>query len=214
MKTDNNNKFMELILKLNNTGFVHIFGSGVINQIIGFLSGIILVRIISKSDYGVYSYTNNLMSFFMLFSGFGVVSGLLQICSENSSNSKLSNKIFSYGFRIGIIFNLILGVFVLLVAILVEFPIPGSNQLLVLMSALPVFLIIYELIQIYFRYNKLNRKYSYYSTLNTFLILIFSIFGALTWSTRGLIIFRYFGYIVSIIIGIYLSKLHNLKLLK
>ena len=41
---------------LYNTGFVHVFGSDVINQMFAFISGILLVRIMSKTEYGVYSY--------------------------------------------------------------------------------------------------------------------------------------------------------------
>lgn len=49
--------------KLFKTGFFHIFGSSVINKIVTFASGIILVRILSKEEYGVYTYAENLLSF-------------------------------------------------------------------------------------------------------------------------------------------------------
>ena len=52
---------------LKTTGFFHIFGSSVINKIIAFLSNIIIVRIISKAQFGEYSYALNIVSFVLLF---------------------------------------------------------------------------------------------------------------------------------------------------
>lgn len=52
-----------LVSKLRASGFFHVFGSTVINKIVVFASGLILVRILSKADYGVYTYANNIYSF-------------------------------------------------------------------------------------------------------------------------------------------------------
>lgn len=203
-----------IINKLKETGFMHIFGSSIINQMVSFLSGIILVRIISKVDYGIYSYTNNIMAFFLLFSGFGIVSGVLQICSEQQNNPNLALKIYKFGFRIGFFVNILLSLIIFVFSVFVELPIRGANELLSIMSILPLFTIFYELIQIYFRYNRFNKKYSYFASTNTIIILIFSIIGAVLWSVRGLIVFRYFGYIVSIIIGVLILRFPFRKIYK
>ena len=47
------NRIAEYGKKLFSTGFFHIFGSNVINKILSFASGILLVRILTKSEYGI-----------------------------------------------------------------------------------------------------------------------------------------------------------------
>ena len=79
------NLIKKIASKLGNTGFFHVFGSTAINKIIGFASGIVLVRLISKSEYGVYSYAYNLLTFFMIACGFGAVSGILQMWKKKNS---------------------------------------------------------------------------------------------------------------------------------
>lgn len=196
----------EIITKLKNTGFIHIFGSRVINQMITFLSGIALVRIISKTQYGVYTYTNNIMSFFMLLSGLGITSGILQICSEQYDNPQYTRRTFIYGTKLAVIFNVILGILIAIFSFIVPLRVNGANSLLTMMSMLPVGIILFELIQVYYRYNRLNKMYSYYSSTNTLIILTFSVVGAILWSIEGLIFFRYLAYIISISIGIVIFK--------
>ena len=83
MNENNRGTFIKRITsKLGCTGFFHVFGSTAINKIISFASGIVLVRLISKSEYGIFSYANNLLNFFMIACGLGAASGILQMCSE------------------------------------------------------------------------------------------------------------------------------------
>ena len=60
-------KIKDNIRTLLHTGFGHIFIANVINQIISFISGFILIRVLTKSDYGIYSYAFNIYSFIAFF---------------------------------------------------------------------------------------------------------------------------------------------------
>ena len=64
--------------KLYRTGFFHIFSANVINKILLFCNGIFIVKVLSKESFGIYSYSQNLLSLFLLFSGLGINNGLLQ----------------------------------------------------------------------------------------------------------------------------------------
>lgn len=195
-----------IIKKLAQTGFGHIFGSSVINQMIGLLSGIILIRVLSKSDYGIYSYTNNILSLILLVSGIGMISGILQICSEEFKNPKKALAIFKYGAKFGIIFNVLLSLAIVAIAVYIPLPIEGANKLLLVMSMLPVAMIIYQFIQVYYRYNMLNKAYSFFTTINTIVLFIFSVIGALIAQAEGMVLFSFIGYIISIFVGIILFK--------
>ena len=74
-----NNKKLTILIR---TGFFHIFGSSVINKIIAFMSSIVLVRILTKQEYGVFTYAWNIYSIVLLFNGMGTDSGVLQLARK------------------------------------------------------------------------------------------------------------------------------------
>ena len=186
--------------RLKNTGFFHIFGSTLINKILGFLSNFIVVRLIEKSAFGTYTYANNILSFIMIMSGLGMVSGVFQLCSENIGKRHEIEKIYAYGCKIGVGFNLLISVIIIIVAEFYTLPIPAANHLLLLMALTPVINILFEFQQIYLRTDLKNREYSYASMINTALLLLFSVIGSLFFKEKGLIYARYIAYILSSII--------------
>ena len=90
-------KLRAMISKARQTGLGHIFGANTINQIIAFASSFILIRILSKSENGVYSYAFNIYSFFALMNGFGIESACLQRCSETAKNSEKADSYLKFG---------------------------------------------------------------------------------------------------------------------
>lgn len=202
----NNTQFKSIIKKLYDTGFGHIFGSDVINKIISFVSGFILVRILSKTDYGVFSYAQNIYSLFYLLNGLGMTSSILQLCSENFKDKKKAKSFYAYGSIFGVIANVLMSLGILLWGLFLPLSVPNARITLMFMSFLPIFTIVHELIQVHFRYNLLNKKYSYYNTINVFLISMLSIIGGIYGGVNGLIIGRYFSYTISILIGIVIYK--------
>ncbi|OCL25569.1 polysaccharide biosynthesis protein [Orenia metallireducens] len=196
---------LQNIKQLLEKGFFHIFGANVINKIIQFSSGILVVRILTKEHFGIYSYASNIIAFFLLFSGLGSISGVLQYGSE-SKNLKTRNSYFKYGIKLGLTFNLLLSFLILLYALFGNLTIPESRNVLILMFLLPIFTLLFEMIQIYMRASILNKNFSYLTIFNSFLLLCFSILGALLYQVEGLVVLRYFAYFLSVLFGIYLIK--------
>ncbi|MBE5951271.1 MAG: flippase [Lachnospiraceae bacterium] len=176
--------------RLSETGFFHIVSSSVINKIITFASGIILVHVLSKSDYGVYTYANNILGFCKIVSGFGIVSGILQVCSE-VSNSEKRERIFQYGCRIGVLFDVLLAVFIFILGLCIELPIDGANYCLRLMCALPLVQLIVDAVLTYLRVELRNKEYSYANSLSAIVTLILTSLFSLLWKTEGLILAQY-----------------------
>ena len=188
------------INNLKDKGFFHIFGASTINKIIGFASSWIIVRIISKADYGVYTHAYNKYGFLILLSGLGIASAVLQLGSEAKENSeKLC--IYSYGLKIGLLTNLLLSAAVLLVGLFVPLKIAGSNQLLIMMAGLPLVTIVYDLQLMYLRINLLNKQFSALSMINSFAVLAFSCGLAYLFKAPGLVLAGYCSHIVSTIIA-------------
>lgn len=188
------------INKLLSSGFFHIFGSNVINKILGFISGVFIVRFVSKYEYGIYSSALNSFSFFLLVSGIGMLSGVLQLCSENAKNLEKNLQIFKYGSQKGIIANVILGFIIVLSSFILQLPIKESNDILLLLSFVPALEIANEFQKVYFRSRLDNKSYAYSNTIGTFFLVVFSIFGAYNFGIKGIIVARYLSAIVTIII--------------
>lgn len=201
-----------MLKKIFKSGFVHIFVSEVINKVLIFLSGIVLVRIISKTAYGSFAYAQNIYNFFMIVSGLGLSSGILQICCERSQEEAW--EYYKRGSRWAIGFNFILSILIFSVSYFIDFPLRGANIYFRFFSLLPVVYISVDLIQIYNRYTLQNRKYSYLSVFSTGVVFGLGIIGAIILGVKGFILFQGLGYIIT---DIWASKIQNFpigKLLK
>ena len=181
-------------------GFFHILSADVINKLLQFGITIVLVRFLSKNDYGKFVYSNNVLSFFILLQGLGSASGLLQFgCETNDSNKRDSYTKFSFLFGMSV--NLIISLLIIVYVSFFNLPIEGATYLLGVSSFLPVLMILSELTQIYFRISLRNVAFAVLSVVSTVLFLVFSIIGAIFYGAVGVIIGRYFSYFISIVIS-------------
>lgn len=204
----------KIISKLTNTGFLHIFGSGFLNKIIAFLSTFILIKILSKTQYGVYSYAQNIINIFMIVSGLGIVSGLLQIFCENGDDEKKINQYMKKGATFGIIVNIILALVIFIYSFFTNNSFYGLKELLRWMMFIPLCDLCFELILSYYRGKCENKKYSYISSINSVLILVLSLIGAFLYNAIGLVIARIISSIITIIITFTLFKFPIKEIIK
>lgn len=184
--------------KLFETGFFHVFGSNIINQLIAFLSGIILVRILSKAEYGIYSYAYNIINFFLVFNGFGAASGLLQTCSEVTDRSA-QYEYYKLANRIAFLFDILLVAGLLIVSWIVPFKIDGTNRMLFSMILLPVFLLAFNMKTTYFRATLKTKEFSYSNTASAIIVFLFSCIGAALFAEIGVSIGQTFAYFLSVV---------------
>lgn len=201
--------FTIYINKLRRTGFFHIFTSQLLNKIISFASGILVIRILSKSDYGLYSYANNIISMFLLFSGLGAVSGLLQFGCENINNNSKLRSYSKFAWRIGISFSIIVSIVILLYALFIDTSIKNASNILILMGLIPIFDFACSYMEVNFRIRLQNNIYSVLTSINTLLLMLATVLGAFFLSVVGIIIFRYMAFLITFIIGIYYQKKNN-----
>lgn len=188
------------IKKLLRTGFFHIVGAGTLNKVLSTLLYIVLVRILSKADYGAYAYAFNIASFFILFNGLGATSAILQLCSETFKDRDKSDDFYAYGYRTGIACDLIMAVAIVFVAAFIPLAIADSNYLLGLYCLYPLLTLLCEVKVMYLRVHMENREYALMSNVQTALLVVFSIGGALAFDAAGLVIGQNITYIVSYLI--------------
>ena len=59
-------------------GFFHIFVGNTLVKMIGFISSIVIVRLVDKNDYAYLSYADNLYTYVISFAGLGMTSSILK----------------------------------------------------------------------------------------------------------------------------------------
>ena len=191
------NRFRRLL----RTGFFHIFGGSAINKIIGFLSSIVLVRILTKSEYGVFTYAWNIYCLVMLANGLGLDSGVLQLCSENSGDHDYAAKIYSFGTKKGIIFDVLLCVILLGIGLFAPLKIHRAKLLIISLCVLPIIQFIYNIDLAFLRSQKRNKDFARLSVLNTILVFAVSALGAFLLREAGMILGHYIAYLVCVLVA-------------
>lgn len=197
------------IKKLYQTGFFHIFSVNVINKILLFCNGIFIVKVLSKESFGIYSYSQNLLSLFLLFSGLGINNGLLQFASRSSKEER--EDIFRFTLRLGVIINIFLTMIVVLYCKFGNFKIEEGRKILFYMIGFPIFTIIIDSFLIYWRAELRNKEMSILSTINTFSTVVFMIVGGCLYDLQGVILGKYIGFIVVVIVIVKYTTLEKIK---
>ncbi len=192
---------------LFSTGFFQIFGGNVLNKVLVFFSSVILVRILTKQEYGIFTYSWNIYSVVVLFSGAGISSGLLQICSEKGGETAFCGCVLHYSVKQGILFNGLLGVLLLLLAIFTPLKVKGADKLLFMLCLLPLIQILYDLSTSYLRSQKRNQEYVRLTVINTVLVVAVSVCCAFYFKEKGLIMGYYAAYLATILYAIIVVKI-------
>lgn len=198
--------FRKTVKRLFKGGFFHIFGASTINKIIGFASTWVIVRLVSKADYGVYTYAYNIYHFILLLNGFGIASAVLQVGSE-TDNLREKERYYRYGLWFGTVADLFLAIVMIIIGVFIPLPIEGSGILLTWMFGLPLLTLIPELQYMYLRVNARNKEYSSITLFNTFTVFVLSCVFAYLLKTPGLIIAGYLSHIITIILASYKYKI-------
>lgn len=196
-------QFTSKSIILLRTGFFHIFGASVLNKVIAFLSTLVLVRVISKVDYGVYTYASNIYNMIEIMAGFGAASGAMQICAENIGDKLKFSAAYQYAMRFGSVFDLGLSVVCLLIGLFVPLEIPGANFLICLLSLLPVLSLWQSMQTVYLRAKQANAAFATLSLISTIITTVFTVSGAYLGAAAGMVYARYLAVIICLLFAYY-----------
>lgn len=192
-------KILSIGHKLKNSGFFHIVGANVFVNLISFFNGILLVRLLAKEEYGAYTYANNILGYFLMFIGMGMVSGVFQLCSETITEEDRCKSIYNYGGRVGNFFNFFIGICILVFVLFIKLPVENAGILLAISAFIPLFQFSTEIRKIYLRFTVQNQKYSYTLIIEALAMLVCYVLGALFAGSYGVVISRYVVYIIAIL---------------
>ena len=187
-------KVLELYEKLKE-GILRTLSANVINKAIGLLSSMVITRLLSTTDYGIWSYVLNIYSYLTLITGFGLISGALQFGAENKGGGK-AYSFYNYCTRTGLLIDIILVTAFSAVIAFVQLPIEGAKPFV--LGMLPVLLAEYvnSIGQSILRAQNRINEYANVLNVNTILIAVGTCGGALL-GLWGVVIGRYLAYFLS-----------------
>lgn len=198
-------KIIEGVKKLWKMGLGHVFSAFTINKIIAFVTNILIVRFLTKTDYGLFSDAFNAYSFFNIFTGLGMLGSELLFCTEKRPDQE-KKAIYRYTLISGFVIDVFLGIILIIYAYSGLMSIKESQPLLVALSGLLALEYVMQYFLIYYRTKLDNRKFSLLSVTNSSTYLIFGVLGAFFYGPLGTIFGRYVAMLIPILVGFFLMK--------
>lgn len=201
----------EKIKLLFNKGFFHIFGSSAINKVIAFASSIVLVRILSKTEYGAFTYAWNIYCIILLCNGMGLDSGTLQLASEHSGDAEYGKRICSYGTKLGLKINIIPALLLVCIGAFAPLKIDSGRPLLIALCALPFLQFLFAMNNSFLRSQKRNKEFARLQVVNTLLLFVVSAGCAVLMREMGLVIGHYAAFIGTLMISLLVFHVHLIQ---
>lgn len=171
-------------------GLFHIFTGSLLTRFVSFFASIVVVRILTKNDYGILSYYENLYNYFFLLAGYGLVNSVVRyVVISDSIDEKFSVVHFS---KVnGNIFNCFLILVGILFTLVYRHPqqFASHRWFLVLML---LFLPFQYLVNLDIRTERAfydNKRFAIVSFLYSVSIVLFKLSGAMIWQLFGAICF-------------------------
>lgn len=198
-------KLWEGIKTLHKRGFFHIIAGSTLAKIAGFVSVFFLPRFLSKADYGLLTYVENIRNYVMLFNGIGITNATLRFCAQQGSDEEKKGY-FVASLKIGIFADVFLIVLTTAAFLVIPFPYEGARFQLVISSCLPILYFLFTDIQLLLRATFQNQRYSIYNFTYSFLLMIFQIVFAVLWGVTGVMIGKYLSMALCVLMGYLLIR--------
>ncbi|MBR5937462.1 MAG: oligosaccharide flippase family protein [Clostridiales bacterium] len=199
------NRMFDKIQSVFRLGVFHVLGATAINKIVSFVTNIFLVRILSKSDYGVFSSSFNVFLIAILFNGLGIGSSILYYASEKEKEEE-RRTVYSFAVKYGMVVNLLICVGIAIYGLFFNVGIEETRQYILGLAFLPVFYFLFDYFAHVLRTRKENKKFSLLLNINTFSYCVLAVIGSWRWGIWGTIIGRYLSYVISLIVGYAYAK--------
>lgn len=180
--------FKSKLKRMYDTGALHITIGTFLTKFVAFFGSIVVVRLLSKEDYGVMSYAENIYSYVLVFAALGMSNAVLRylIIADNPAEKR---QYFNYIINRSIIINIILSA--LLIAISQVMPIPdkfaAARHLIPILAILLPFQDLLNdglfSIRAFFR----NKLYAYLAFISSSVLIAGRVAGAIVAGVEGVL---------------------------
>ena len=203
-------RIKQYINKLFSTGALHITVGSFVTKFVAFFGSIFVVRILTKEEYGLLGYVENLYSYALVFAGLGLPNAMLRFVVIAQGDKKTAY--FKY-----IIKNSILRDFAIVALIIIaNFFIPYPENFSEAKIWIPVLALLLPFQNLFnnevFSLRALfkNKQYAYITCLSAVLLIVGRIVGAMIYGVGGLLWLRVLiNAVFSITFFIYVYRFFN-----
>lgn len=201
------NRFINLI----KDGFFHIMGGSILIKLMGFISSVVVVRLLSKEAYGCLAYADNLFSYVSIISGLGMSTAIIIKCSNRIEECE-NMKYFNYAIYRGSIVQIIGSLFILIYFFVFDTEFRDAGHIMISLCVYPLIAYIVQCVTNYARAYQENKLYSKAAVIQSLVLLISSIAFSVFLDAIGVVIARYVASIVLIFVLLnFLSKHINFQ---
>jgi O-antigen/teichoic acid export membrane protein len=169
-----------------------VLSASVLSKALGFVMSIIVIRVLSQEDYGVFSFVYSIIAFILPINGLGLNHSLLRFGAvEKSYLTKY--RILSQSFSFGLMVSVIQIVLLVAAAFLIREEMPGTRALLIILAFQLIGMFLIELKK---SYARLLHKNNWFAVLETVQVLVY--FGL---SVFAVLLFGLWGYALAVMLA-------------
>lgn len=200
-----NTQLKELLKKALKKGALDIFVSSMLNKVLMLVANILLVRLMEKSDFGVYSFVYNIITIVMIVSTLGLDTAMMQFCCEKREETE-KRQLERFTIIAGVSANFIFSILTACYALIFPLSIPEAKWALVSFAFILPLTCILNYQKYILRIRLDNRKFSLLTNISSIAYLVASVALIPLWNLGGAISGRYLGFLIPIIVGAYYIK--------
>lgn len=192
---------IDKIRQLYNKGAFHIIFGTFATKFVAFFGSIVVVRLLSKEDYGLVGYVENIYSYAFVIAGLGLANAVLRYVVIAPANRKKSY--FNYIAKHSMVRNCVISAIIIVINFFVVYP-EGFKEVKYLLPILALLLPFQDLVNdgLYsLRALFKNRQYALISFIVSASLILGRITGAIIDGSRGVIVSRV---IINALFGIFL----------
>ncbi|MDR1564366.1 MAG: oligosaccharide flippase family protein [Oscillospiraceae bacterium] len=192
-------------------GFFHILISNTLVNIIAFLSSSLVVKVLSKQEFGVLGFVDNIVGYILLFNAIGMANSVLRYCSMTDDLAR-KEAILRFCIKMGIVIDLVLVAISLPIILFVPMKdFENARGVLIFASFIPLAHFLFTCFSYYLRSNFLNKEFSKVSVLFTLTTAVTQLLLALKLRVFGSISGKYVAYIAAIALAMWIISRHLSK---
>ena len=171
--------------KKNKGGYVTV--SIMLGKLISFLISLVVIRLLTKPEYGLITYSSTIVSLAVPLMGFGAYQGLMRYGAKlQDYNQKL--QLFNYGLVRGSVFSFIfIGIFVLLSNFITR-SLPEAGNYFIILSFQIFSLFLLEYVKSYYRLLHKNKSYSLVEISYQIFLIVSAIIATVLFDGTGFVI--------------------------
>ena len=165
----------------------HVLFSFLFTKVVNFVVAIVVINMLTKSEYGFVAYALTVISFILPFMGAGIHQGLLRYGAL--SKSQIGKRdLFQMTMKKGVLYSAIIAVLILVLLPFITSSLKGSALFLGILSFQLIALLLLQFVEIYCRLLNLNKLFAQIEISNSALLLIGNIGMAFLFGGMGYVL--------------------------